>query len=80
MASTFSALKIQLMTTGENLNTWGVVTNTNLGTALEEAIAGSADVSFSSGDVTLTLSDSNATQAARNMRLTLRVHQAVREI
>jgi len=71
MASTYSALKIQLMTTGENLNTWGVVTNTNLGTALEEAVAGSADVSFSSGDVTLTLSDSNATQAARNMRLNL---------
>ncbi len=71
MASTFSALKIQLMTTGENLSTWGVVTNTNLGTALEEAIAGSADVSFSSGDVTLTLSDSNSTQAARNMRLNL---------
>ena len=59
------------MTTGENLNTWGVVTNTNLGTALEEAVAGSANVSFSSGDVTLTLSDSNATQAARNMRLNL---------
>ncbi len=71
MASTYSALKLQLMTTGENLNTWGVVTNTNLGTALEEAVAGSANVSFSSGDVTLTLSDSNATQAARNMRLNL---------
>ena len=71
MASTYSSLKIQLMTTGENLSTWGVVTNTNLGTALEEAIAGSADVAFSSSDVTLTLSDSNATQAARNMRLNL---------
>jgi hypothetical protein len=71
MASTYSSLKLQLMTTGENLNTWGVVTNTNLGTALEEAVAGSANVSFSSGDVTLTLSDSNATQAARNMRLNL---------
>jgi len=71
MASTYSSLKIQLMTTGENLSTWGIVTNTNLGTALEEAVAGSADVAFSSSDVTLTLSDSNATQAARNMRLNL---------
>lgn len=71
MASTYSNLKIQLMTTGENLSTWGTVTNTNLGTALEEAIAGSADVSFSSGDVTLTLSNSNASQTARNMRLNL---------
>lgn len=71
MASTYSNLKIQLMTTGENLSTWGTVTNTNLGTALEEAIAGSADVTFSSGDETLTLSNTNASQTARNMRLNL---------
>lgn len=71
MASTYSNLKIQLMTTGENSGTWGNVTNVNLGTALEEAIVGSADVTFSSGTVTLTLTDSNATQTARNMRLNL---------
>ena len=47
MASTYSNLKIQLMATGENSGTWGNVTNTNLGTALEEAIVGSADVTFS---------------------------------
>lgn len=71
MASTYSALKIQLMATGENSGTWGNVTNVNLGTALEEAIVGSADVTFSSGTVTLTLTDSNSTQTARNMRLNL---------
>lgn len=71
MASTYSALKIQLMATGENSGTWGNVTNVNLGTALEEAIVGSADVTFSSADVTLTLTDSNASQEARNLRLNL---------
>lgn len=71
MASTYSNLKIQLMATGENSGTWGNVTNTNLGTALEEAIVGSADVTFSNADVTLTLTDSNATQTARNLRLNL---------
>ena len=71
MASTYSNLKIQLMTTGENSGTWGNVTNVNLGTAIEEAIVGSADVTFSSGTVTLTLTDSNASQAARNLRLNL---------
>ena len=71
MASTYSNLKIQLMTTGENTTTWGNVTNVNLGTALEEAITGSADVAFSSADVTLTLTDTNATQSARNLRLNL---------
>jgi hypothetical protein len=71
MASTYSNLKIQLMATGENSGTWGNVTNVNLGTALEEAIVGSADVTFSSADVTLTLTDTNSTQAARNLRLNL---------
>ena len=71
MASTYSSLKIQLMGTGENSGTWGTITNTNLGTALEEAIVGSADVNFSSADVTLTLTDSNSSQSARNLRLNL---------
>jgi hypothetical protein len=57
------------MATGENNTTWGDVTNLNLGTALEEAIVGSADVTFASADVTLTLTDTNASQTARNMRL-----------
>jgi hypothetical protein len=71
MASTYSSLKIQLMGTGENSGTWGTITNTNLGTALEEAIVGSADVIFSNADVTLTLSDTNSSQIARNLRLNL---------
>jgi hypothetical protein len=71
MASTYSNLKIQLMTTGENSGTWGNVTNVNLGTALEEAIVGSVDVTFASTTVTLTLTDSNSSQTARNLRLNL---------
>ena len=72
MASTYSSnLKLQLMGTGDNAGAWGNVTNVNLGTALEESIVGSADVSFSSADVTLTLTDDNATQPARNLRLNL---------
>jgi hypothetical protein len=39
--------------------------------ALEEAIVGSADVTFASGNVTLTLTDTNASQTARNLRLNL---------
>ena len=71
MASTYSDLKIELIGTGEQAGTWGVTTNDNLGIALEEAITGSADVSFSSADVTLTLTDTNASQAGRNLRLNL---------
>lgn len=71
MASTYSDLKIELIGSGEQAGTWGATTNTNLGTAIGEAITGSADVAFSSSDVTITLTDTNASQAARNLRLNL---------
>ena len=67
--STYSDLKILLIGTGEEPGTWGSATNTNLGTALEEAIVGTVDVAFASGDVTLTLTNTNATQTARHVRL-----------
>jgi hypothetical protein len=69
MASTYSDLKFELIGTGEQSGTWGTTTNTNIGTAIQEAITGSADVTFASGNVTLTLTNTNATQAARNLRL-----------
>ena len=71
MASTYSQLKIELIGTGEQSGTWGATTNTNLGTAIEEAITGTANVAFSSADVTLTLTDTNGAQIARNLRLNL---------
>lgn len=71
MASTYSPLKIELIGTGEQSGTWGSTTNTNLGTALEQAITGTGDVTFSSADVTLTLTDTNTSQTARNLRLNL---------
>jgi hypothetical protein len=72
MASTYSSnLKIELIGTGEQAGTWGLTTNTNLGTALEQAIVGKADVAMSSTTVTLTLSDSNAAQDARAIYLNL---------
>jgi hypothetical protein len=72
MASTYSALKVELIGTGDQSGTWGNTTNTNLGNAaLGEAITGSADVTFASADVTVTLVDSNASQTARNLRLNL---------
>jgi len=71
MASTYSALKFELIGTGDQAGTWGITTNINLGTAIEEAITGTADVTFSSADVTLTLTNSNGTQTARNLRLNL---------
>ena len=67
MASTYSTnLKIELLGTGEGSGTWGQTTNTNLGTALEEAIVGRGVATFTSdADLTLTLTNSNASQVAR---------------
>jgi hypothetical protein len=71
MASTYSDLKIELIGTGEQTGTWGTTTNDNFSIAIGEAITGSADVAFSSADVTVTLTNTNASQAARNLRLNL---------
>jgi hypothetical protein len=72
MASTYSAIKIELIGTGDQSGTWGNTTNTNLGTAIEQAIVGKAAyVTISSASVTLTLTDSNALQDARALFLNL---------
>jgi len=71
MASTYSDLKIELIGTGDQTGTWGTTTNNNFSVAISEAITGSADVAFSSADVTVTLTDVNSAQTARNLRLNL---------
>lgn len=59
------------MDKGSNSNSWGTVTNTNLGTTLEQAIVGRADITMSSTTITLSLTDSNAAQDARAIYLNL---------
>ena len=54
MASTFSDLKFELIGSGEQSNTWGNTTNTNIGTAIEQAITGLSNPVFAT-DATLTL-------------------------
>jgi len=71
MPSTYSSLKIELIGTGDQSGTWGATTNNNFQYAVEEAITGSADVTFASVDVTLSLTDTNSSQTARNLRLNL---------
>ena len=71
MASTYSSnLKIELMSTGENSGTWGDITNTNLGTTLEQAVIGLGNPDFTSdANLTITLTNSSAAQAARALVL-----------
>jgi hypothetical protein len=71
MASTYSSnLKIELMGTGENSGTWGTITNTNLGTALEQAVIGYGAVDYlSDANLTISITNTNAAQPARALVL-----------
>jgi hypothetical protein len=78
MASTYSQYKIQLIGTGDEAGTWGIITNNNFGSAtpgtyrgFEQAIGGRADVTMSGTPITLSLTDSNAAQDARALYLNL---------
>jgi hypothetical protein len=71
MPSSYSTnLKIELQATGENSGTWGTITNTNLGTALEQAIIGYGNPNYlSDANLTLTYTDTNSAQTARALVL-----------
>jgi hypothetical protein len=71
MASTFTDIGTELMTTGENAGNWGTKTNTNL-QILEEAIAGYATQALTSGGtVTLTYTDGSVGDVARHAVIAL---------
>jgi hypothetical protein len=64
MPSTYSPdLRIELIANGEQSGTWGTTTNTNLGTLIEDAIAGLASVSVTSANQALTAVNGGADQA-----------------
>jgi hypothetical protein len=67
MASTYSpSLRLELMGTGDQSGTWGVTTNTNLGTLLEQSITGYLSKAMADTNQTLTSLD-GASDEARNM-------------
>jgi hypothetical protein len=74
MSNTFSDLKFEIIEVGGNDGTWGPIVNTNVGTAIEQAIAGMATLAtgdFTSNVCTLTLTNSNAAQNARAVCLNI---------
>jgi len=74
MASTYTDIGTELMTTGENAGNWGTKTNTNL-QILEEAVRGYISQSIAGGVQTTTLTYTDGTvgqsDAARNMIIAL---------
>lgn len=67
--SSYSNLKFELIFTGQQAGVWGSTTNTNIGTAIEEAITGQATITFEDGNLELDYIDSNASQPFRNLVL-----------
>ena len=62
--STYSSnLRVELITTGTQAGVWGNTTNTNLGTILENAIAGYATVAVASANQALTANNGSADEA-----------------
>lgn len=71
MASTFSPdLRIELIGAGEQPGVWGTTTNTNLGTLIEDAIAGYVSVSVTSANQAFT-ANNGAYDQARNATVAL---------
>ena len=64
MASTYTDIGTELMTTGENAGNWGTKTNTNL-KIIEEAVRGYVAISANS-DQTLSLTDGTIGDSIRN--------------
>jgi hypothetical protein len=65
--STYSTnLQLELISTGDQAGTWGNTTNTNLGTLLEQAIAGYTTQAMADSDQTLVMTP-GASATARNM-------------
>jgi hypothetical protein len=74
MSSTFSNLKFELIGTGDQSGLWGQTTNTNIGTAMEQAMVGMAtltSVNFTANVATLLRADTNAAQNFRALCLNI---------
>jgi len=71
MPSTYStALRLELIGTGEQAANWGNTTNTNLGSLIEQAITGVANITMSGASTTL-VSGNGISDEARNAVLVL---------
>ena len=75
MASTYTGLGTELMTTGENAGDWGTKTNTNL-VILEQALGGylAKSIAGSTQTTTLAITDGDSTASTSEAR-----HQVIQD-
>jgi hypothetical protein len=81
MASTYStSLKLELIGNGDQSGTWGTTTNNNLGTLLEQAIAGVETITMFNTDYTLTNYNGAADEARNAVIIVSGTNSAVRNV
>ena len=76
MASTYTGLGVQLMTTGEKAGTWGTLTNTNWN-IMEQISGGFDEVDIAGGAQTTTLSVSDGSTGAALANRVLKLTGAI---
>ena len=81
MASTFSpSLKIELIGNGDKSGTWGTTTNNNLGTLIEQAIAGVQQIVMTNIDYTLSNLNGISDEARNAVIVLSGTNSAIRNI
>ena len=81
MPSTYSpSLRIELIGAGEQSGTWGTTTNTNLGTLLEQSIAGVQAITMFDANYTLTSYSGVSDEARKAVLVVGGTNGAVRDI
>ena len=81
MASTYSpSLKITLIGDGDQAGIWGQTTNTNLGTLLEQSIAGVATIVMTDANYTLTNFNGVSDEARNAVLVVTGTNTAVRDV
>lgn len=81
MPSTYSpSLRIELIGAGEQSGTWGTTTNTNLGTLLEQSIAGVQAITMIDTNYTLTNYNGVSDEARKAVLVASGTNTAVRDI
>ena len=81
MPSTYSpSLRLELIGAGEQSGTWGTTTNTNLGTLLEQSIAGVQAITMSDANYTLSNFNGVSDEARRAVLVVSGTNAAIRDV
>ena len=81
MPSTYSpSLRIELIGAGEQSGTWGTTTNTNLGTLLEQSIAGVQAITMLNANYTLSNFNGVSDEARRAILVVSGTNAAIRDV